>query len=246
MRQGHLCTFAINGVLSVKCFEECYGSHIASRLGWIAKWRGLAGSTEVFVKAMCPVSLQSCVHVLLSIQPKLTTIPPSLSTLHKPWFACILLSANPYLQILILSKFCTFRLKLCLRFKFFSWIQLAQIVFVLWIYKTFGCRIAFNLKSFTLCRVSWQSWVHVLLCLLHASVLSNHSPSLQVLSGLFIFLSSRLQSSVLRKPIVLLHSSHPSLHPHLHLSPSLQFSKSLSILFFSPQQCHLLQGSSSN
>ena len=118
---------SINGVLSVKCFEECYGSHIASRLGWIAKWWGLAGSTEVFVKAMCPVSLQSCVHVLLSIQPKLTTIPPSLSKLHKPWFACILLSANPYLQILVLSIFCTFGLKLCLRFTFFSWIQLVRL-----------------------------------------------------------------------------------------------------------------------
>ena len=28
-----LQSVSFNGVLSVKCFEECYGSHIASRLG---------------------------------------------------------------------------------------------------------------------------------------------------------------------------------------------------------------------
>ena len=174
---------------------------------------------------MCPVSLQSCVHVLLSIQPKLTTIPPSLSPLHTLWFACILLSANPYLQILILLKFCTFGLKLCLRFTFFHGSSWLRILFVLWIYKTFGCRIAFNLKSSTLCRVSWQSWVHVLLCLLHASVLSNTLQVSKSYQASFKFLSS-IQSSVLRKPIVLLHSSLPSLHLHIHLSRTLQVSKS--------------------
>ena len=185
------------------------------------------------MKAMCPVSLQSCVHVLLSIQPKLTTIPPSLSTLHTPWFACILLSANPYLQILFLSKFCIFGLKLCLRFTFFSWIQLAQIFFHFVNIQDFWLPECFQSKKLHFV----QSQMAILsprtplptarLCTL------QHSPSIQVLSGLFIFLSSRLQSSVLRQPIVPLYSSHPSLHPHLHLSPSFQFSKSLSIFFFS-------------
>ena len=158
---------------------------------------------------------------------------PSLSTLHTPWFACILLSANPYLQILFLSKFCIFGLKLCLRFTFFSWIQLAQIFFHFVNIQDFWLPECFQSKKLHFV----QSQLAILsprtplptarLCTL------QHSPSIQVLSGLFIFLSSRLQSSVLRQPIVPLYSSHPSLHPHLHLSPSFQFSKSLSIFFFS-------------
>ena len=123
----------------------------------------------------------------------------------------------------------------------FSWIQLAQISFHFVNIQDFWLPECFQTKKLHFV----QSQLAILsprtplpttrLCTL------QHSPSIQVLSGLFIFLSSRLQSSVLRQPIVPLYSSHPSLHPHLHLSPSFQFSKSLSI-FFSSSAVPLLAG----